>query len=351
MGRDGRFYLIDLARLMPSEGMDKTRNVFAHCLRAEFVSQCSPKLCPDAFSKFTRRLVEFNAKEYEMNHNRQVRNHLVVKDCAKLTRSAENIGSESLPETPKPSPFEECCNLRKSLTITPVKVEKTSRNRVHTNIASIKTILDHMHKRGLNYRHMGYVAKSLLAEAETLGDPLTAIRLVKYSDLLAYEGAARTIKHLLWGELRAVAKDSPVASPTKMKAAAFEYLNIYSRDIKPWGDLLSEIEKRFPHLPVNLTKLRLNWTTCLNRISQLSGVVLSKRVLKPGAESHVDMALSDVIAIEPRSSTVLDIAFEERGDTDHETPMVSPRERTSVIVIDSDSCIMSDDYGKSEENE
>lgn len=36
-GRDGRYYVIDAARLMPPEIPDKGRCIFAHCLRPTFV--------------------------------------------------------------------------------------------------------------------------------------------------------------------------------------------------------------------------------------------------------------------------------------------------------------------------
>ena len=61
-GRDGRYYLIDLARLMPSEGpktydlssqslrmlpiylfVYRSSNIFSHCLRGEFVLKCGTR--------------------------------------------------------------------------------------------------------------------------------------------------------------------------------------------------------------------------------------------------------------------------------------------------------------------
>jgi len=309
---------------MPTEGLDKyatpgSRNVFAHMLRGEFVSKCQPLLISDAFSRFTRKLVDFDKVSYETAHRTQVKDLLKIKDVIKLTKSGEIRNGDAIAliaETPKSVADDDW--MRKSLTITPFKVEKTSRNRVLSNIIQMKTILKNMHKSGLCYRHMGYVAKALLAEAESSDDPFGAIRMIKFCDLLAVEGAARTIKHLLWAELRGVRKDSPVVSPTRLRQAAHEFLNPYSRDVKLWGDLLIEIEKRFTCLPVNLTKLKLNWTTCLNRISELSGVVLSKRVLKAGIDTQSELALSDILAIIPRSSTVMDTLMEDLTDDEDE---------------------------------
>ena len=88
--------------------------------------------------------------------------------------------------------------LRKSLTvITPHKVERSTRLRVQNNIGLITSMLRNMHANGFNYRHMGYVASALLGEAESSSDPIVAIRLLKFCDLLAYEGVARTLKHMV----------------------------------------------------------------------------------------------------------------------------------------------------------
>jgi len=200
-------------------------------------------------------------------------------------------------------------NLKASLTIAPIKIEESTKKRIGDNIHKMKTVLSNLHDAGLNYRHIGLVAHALLKQAEELDDPILVVRMVKFADLLFLEGVSRTLKNLMWNELRQVPRDSGIVSVSLVKLMTFEFLQRHLRTQVQdeqdgwWRELCEEVNTRFPHLPTNFTKLKMNWATVLNRFTDLSGVRLSPRILKDQF-GHEKFSPADIISFDVKTSSL-----------------------------------------------
>eukprot|EP01130_Rhizamoeba_saxonica_P013730 TRINITY_DN5898_c0_g1_i1.p1 TRINITY_DN5898_c0_g1~~TRINITY_DN5898_c0_g1_i1.p1 ORF type:complete len:1374 (+),score=236.36 TRINITY_DN5898_c0_g1_i1:307-4428(+) len=180
-GTDGRYYVIDLARVFPCEApidiIGSTRGVFYKLLRPEFVLKCPKPLCSDGFSQWGAMDPDY------LSHNQDI------------YEATLNLYTKVIPDTT----YE-----------LDMIVQKTSYNNMIQLYKKIDPMLI-LHSKGINIRHIG--------------------RICKYSNnsnlkiLLFTEAFSRVVKTMIRKEMREGMQRERYLSEEQMKETIASYLN------------------------------------------------------------------------------------------------------------------------------
>eukprot|EP01062_Namystynia_karyoxenos_P073169 TRINITY_DN70008_c0_g1_i1.p1 TRINITY_DN70008_c0_g1~~TRINITY_DN70008_c0_g1_i1.p1 ORF type:complete len:1886 (+),score=473.69 TRINITY_DN70008_c0_g1_i1:180-5837(+) len=246
---DGRFYVLDTARLFPPEPPCSRSSFLYRLLRPEHVRRCATPLSSDAFSGFGHH----NRREHdeEVLRAAQELHREVIPRCAtrfahQLLMRAERTGVGDSGGAPHPS-------LRPPLPVTAV-----------------------LHSHGINMRHLGgllvafrkYVAQHPLASSET--------RRVATSALVA-EMCARAFKGVMW-ERHAQLPALPETAHAEAAAAGFsDLLHGGSGSGRFWREqLLPRLQDRFGCSSEDLEKLQEEIAFLGGAVRRARNVTLSK---------------------------------------------------------------------------
>jgi hypothetical protein len=142
VGRDGRFYLIDLARIFPPQaplrGRGDRRHVFYELLRPEFVRNWTKQpLCSDAFTRWLERDADVAV------HN------------AAVVEASRTLYNKTIPNFAEEVP---------ALLLPAADDAANERERVRLISQQLEAMLSRLHNRGINVRHLGLVRACIAPE-------------------------------------------------------------------------------------------------------------------------------------------------------------------------------------------
>ena len=191
-GTDGRFYLLDLARALPPEkpvaGL-RAGHLY-RLLRGEFVRSFHAPLCPDAYSGFV-----INDPQYHM-YNRTI------------DEASQHLHGVVIPSTAR--------------TLVEFILEAQEKSKLSPDIIS-----EHLHRTGVNFRHIGRVAAHL-----PLRSPNNAYRI------FYIEAVARTVKNRIRQMLREKLASQRVPTFVLFVQVVVDYLNdiFFHKNMALWRE-------------------------------------------------------------------------------------------------------------------
>mmetsp|Transcript_23379 Transcript_23379/g.29801 ORF Transcript_23379/g.29801 Transcript_23379/m.29801 type:complete len:792 (-) Transcript_23379:13-2388(-) len=212
LGMDNRYYMIDVARLMPPEApkpndSSSTRKIYYQTLRAELVLGYHDNLNSDAFSGWND--IEPERKAHEK----------ALRDCTTY-----------LHETLIPN-FSEAMQNYKLEAVTYLPDSKDSWMKMQAE--QLKTLLEvadmtsTLHYYGINVRHLGLIRKHTTVP--------------RFRDFLLIHCITRAMKNIMRCEMRNLMTES-LGSPTDMPLRDL-VLSTYQR-VHPYGHVVKDLEKR-----------------------------------------------------------------------------------------------------------
>ncbi len=241
LGTDGRFYVIDLARVFPPTCLDAhVKETFLYeLMRPEWVAENPVPLSSDAFSGFS----SFRMDSID---NREV------------FESSQRLVNVRVPE------FAQWLD---TAMLVPTFAKK-----------ALKMLTEELHRRGINCRYLGRVRARCVTEAAR--------------EVLLVEIVARVVKNLLNERLRVLSKTLKVPGEMPYRKAIVGLLNmvlghppISSSGF--WNELLVEIQVQFKQAlspaeqePSFNLRHRLSMYLLLKRLQRLAAVTLSKQSLQ-----------------------------------------------------------------------
>lgn len=161
LGTDGRYYVLDLARVFPPEAPTAARNHLFNLLRPEFVQSYAIPLSSDAFS----RMVPMTEESKQNNeHVRHATNCLMERTIPTFVRDFETyLGFENGDLSVMSSIYSNIgskCVTKKSPTAEIAQAHHTILFRGNSYSVfkkAQKTLIEELHRRGINLRHLGIV--------------------------------------------------------------------------------------------------------------------------------------------------------------------------------------------------
>eukprot|EP01127_Copromyxa_protea_P017015 TRINITY_DN5149_c0_g4_i2.p1 TRINITY_DN5149_c0_g4~~TRINITY_DN5149_c0_g4_i2.p1 ORF type:complete len:1162 (-),score=193.15 TRINITY_DN5149_c0_g4_i2:138-3623(-) len=190
-GYDGRIYMLDLARTFPPEApvsncaiRNKKRTVYYQLLRPEFVRNWETPLNPDAHTSFGWRNPE---------------------DDAELTAATKHLKEVLIPDFVHT--FEQGFETRSASNQT--EIHKQLEASLTTQME--KTLLNDMHRVGINLRHLGLVYRHAKTE--------------RLKNVALTEIVVRCVKSQIKSHWRGCMKQRPTSGSEEFKSVAVDILN------------------------------------------------------------------------------------------------------------------------------
>jgi len=307
-GADGKFYILDVARLMPPEapistpkfGSLDSRKIFYQTLRPELVKGYKESLSSDAFSGWAQ--YDTARKEHE-EKVQKCSNYLRDTIIPKFSSAFENFRLQSI--TYLPSDKEKWMTLDAKVITTLL------------NVADMSALV---HYYGINVRHLGRIRSHL--------------KKPEFRDFMLLQITARVMKNILREDMREIMKNS-LGSPTDMPLRDLvldTYSKIYSHcnhtaNIENtddyWNEIYVKTEQQFEGCYSdeekeeintnglhNFLKERLDFRPLLYLFFKYSQVQLKDNVLEQLLEpkmvdgvcvrSHFSLVRADVEQFVPR---------------------------------------------------
>eukprot|EP00471_Norrisiella_sphaerica_P001627 CAMPEP_0184483924 /NCGR_PEP_ID=MMETSP0113_2-20130426/5603_1 /TAXON_ID=91329 /ORGANISM="Norrisiella sphaerica, Strain BC52" /LENGTH=2464 /DNA_ID=CAMNT_0026864607 /DNA_START=62 /DNA_END=7456 /DNA_ORIENTATION=+ len=249
-GKDGRYYVIDCARLFPCEPPDKRhRNGHLYrMLRPELVRSNSVPLSSDVYLKLARSDKE-SMKEVSMTYKR-LRTEVIPRFALWLDRQAlqkarsngrrgRSEGRDSGQYIQREKGLEKRERSRHGLNLErvselPLSVYESEDSVVEPELIR-ENLSAYLHRAGINMRHLGLVRRHTKSEY--------------WRGALLVEAVCRTLKQLLRHRYRSVMRRANGLSLEPFRIETAQFLNAWfgntSRSNRLWAALHGEIKRRF----------------------------------------------------------------------------------------------------------
>ena len=244
MGSDGRYYVIDLARVFPPTCSDAhVKETFLYeLMRPEWVAENPVPLSSDAFSGFSSFRMDSLENREVFESTQRLLNVRVPEFAALLDRAAAE---------PK-----------------------------YSKKAALATLTEQLHRHGINCRYLGRVRSHCKNEAAR--------------EVILLEIVARVVKNLLREKLRVLSTKLTVPGEMQYRLCIVSLLNHVlghppQESATFWRELQVEIQVQFrgalavhEQIPEHLIQLRgqLSFYLLLKRLQRLAAVTLSKQSLQ-----------------------------------------------------------------------
>jgi Clustered mitochondria/Translation initiation factor eIF3 subunit 135 len=239
-GLDGRFYLLDFARVAPPQPPQNPGDQLHKLFRLEFVRKHSTPLSSDGFSRMGR-------------HNRDVHNHELIEAFRVLTSERIPALAEQLDaifaRNDHPETF----------------VFKDSNIRSCFQCSDVPQLL---HAEGVNLRLLGLVRRHVTS---------SLLRRVLLTEMVA-----RLCKSLLHQMMRTIGKRHGLPSDEPYRRATVQLLNLLvGNNADFWTRLKSDVEAKYPGTlsrtdrSIPLREMLWSGIALVNRVLDLSGIRLS----------------------------------------------------------------------------
>ena len=295
-GKDGRYYVLDYARLLPPEAPDsyQMNSIFYFMIRKELLrsSYCKNiSLNSDSFSNFSRKDPNFN------NDNSVIRDITQVIYSKIIPEFIESLLSEDF-------------------------------KQIEKNHNVQQWICNSLHSFGLNIRHLGRIRNYLSTLLESNSDKNTITNGNYWNNILLIEVFARSISQMLRMTMRVV-QENALSSGNMSLNLCYLFNDIISSNQDILNKLIQIVEEKyitvFSDKEKSLFEKGLCWyiidlNALFIRVSSLSCIHFSSRIcnlLENGAKNllqlpHIPLHLldrpesicsflpSDIIAIEAK---------------------------------------------------
>eukprot|EP01122_Echinamoeba_exundans_P013600 TRINITY_DN5967_c0_g1_i1.p1 TRINITY_DN5967_c0_g1~~TRINITY_DN5967_c0_g1_i1.p1 ORF type:complete len:1302 (+),score=258.45 TRINITY_DN5967_c0_g1_i1:29-3934(+) len=249
-GKDGRFYLVDTARVLPPANpiKDKPNSFLWNMLRPELVKSNPDPLSADSFSGFFL--------ENKLKHNEEVR-----------------AATERLENTIVP-------NFAQSLLSVDSSFRRRKSTSPHPDDADFARIIMSMHQNGINLRYLGLVYNHVCSNENFPGSDSATVQFLQ--TLLMTEMVARVVKHEIRRQMRKL-QSSDASKFITLVTGCFN--SVFGRSdaaLVMWQKTIRQgLEARFPGIKITLKNVQFSGVSVpalFTRLQGLTGVELTEEI-------------------------------------------------------------------------